>query len=216
MNTEFARRQMVEQQIRTFEVFDARVLDVLRELPREEFVPSVFRDLAFADTKIPLGHGQFMMTPTLEGRLLQTLALKPEDEVLEIGTGSGFLCACLARLSRKVVSVDLFPDFTAAAGRVLKSTGIDNVTLATMDATRELPEGAFDAIAVTASCPTFDTRFLDALRPNGRLFIIVGRSPVMDAQLVIREPGGKARVTSVLETDVLPLLNAATPPAFRF
>jgi protein-L-isoaspartate(D-aspartate) O-methyltransferase len=216
MNTEFARRQMVEQQVRTFEVSDARVLEVLGELPREEFVPAVFRHLAFADMKIPLGHGQFMMTPTLEGRLLQVLALKPEDEVLEIGTGSGFLCACLARLSRTVVSVDLFADFIETAGRILGNTGIDNATLATMDATRELPEGTFDAIAVTASCPTFDQRIFDALKPNGRLFIIVGSSPVMDAQLVVREPGGKAQVTSVLETDVLPMINAAAPPVFRF
>lgn len=216
MNTEFARRQMVGQQIRTFEVFDARVLEVLGEVPREEFVPAAFRELAFADTKIPLKHGQFMMTPTVEGRLLQVLAPGKDDDVLEIGTGSGFLCACLARLARTVVSVDIFSDFSDGAAETLKNAGIDNVTLSTMDATRELPPGKFDAIAVTASSPFFDTRFFDALKPDGRLFTIVGSPPVMDARLVKRESDGAQKVTSVFETNVLPLINAATPPAFRF
>lgn len=216
MNTEFARRQMVAQQIRTFEVFDARVLEVLGEVPREDFVPAAFRELAFADTKIPLKHGQFMMTPTVEGRLLQVLAPGKDDDVLEIGTGSGFLCACLARLARTVVSVDIFPDFTESAARALKNAGIGNVSPLTMDATRELPRDKFDAIAVTASCPIFDTRFFDALRPDGRLFIIVGSPPVMDARLVVRESDGGQRVTSVFETNVLPLVNAKAPPAFRF
>ena len=216
MNTEYARRQMVEQQIRTFEVFDAHVLGVMAELPREEFVPPAFRHMAFADVKIPLPHGEFMMTPTVEGRLLQMLSVQPDDEVLEIGTGSGFLCACLARLGRTVVSVDIFPDFTETAAQKLKSAGIDNVTLATTDATRELPPGQFDAIAVTASCPIFDNRFFEALKPNGHLFVIVGSSPVMDAQLVVRGAAGQPQVTSVFETHVLPLINAAAPPAFRF
>jgi protein-L-isoaspartate(D-aspartate) O-methyltransferase len=216
MNTEFARHQMVGQQIRAFEVFDARVLDVLSEVPREEFVPAAFRELAFADTKIPLKHGQFMMTPTVEGRLLQALAPGKDDDVLEIGTGSGFLCACLARLARTVVSVDIFSDFSEDAAGALKNAGIDNVTLSTMDATRELPRGKFDAIAVTASSPFFDTRFFDALKVNGRLFIIVGSPPVMDARLVTREADGTEKVTSVFETNVLPLINAAAPPAFRF
>ena len=216
MNTEFARRQMVGQQIRTLEVFDARVLDVLGELPREEFVPARYRDLAFAETKIPLHHGQFMMTPTIEGRLLQLLAPGKEDDVLEIGTGSGFLCACLARLARSVSSVDIFPDFAMDAAARLKNVGIENATLATMDATRELPPGRFDAIAVTASCPIFDVRFFDALKPGGRLFVIVGSPPVMDARLVVREPDGSQKVTSVFETNVLPLINAAAPPPFRF
>ena len=216
MNTEFARRQMVGQQIRTFEVSDAAVLEVLSELPREEFVPRDFEALAFADTRIPLAHGQFMMTPTVEGRLLQMLALKADDEVLEIGTGSGFLCACLARLARSVVSVDIFPDFIQTAGKTLKNVGIENATLATMDATRQLPGGQFDAIAVTASCPAFDTRFFDALKPDGRLFVIVGTPPVMDAQLVVRDAAGKPQVTSVFDTNVLPLIDTAATPAFRF
>lgn len=216
MNTEFARRQMVGQQIRTFEVFDPRVLEVLGELPREDFVPPSFRELAFADLDIPLGHGQFMMTPTVEGRLLQMLAPDAEDEVLEIGTGSGFLCACLARLARTVVSIDIFPDFIANAGETLRNVGIGNAALATMDATRELPHGKFDAIAVTASCPIFDERFFDALKPDGRLFVIVGGPPVMDARLVVKQADGSREVTSAFETNLPPLINAARPPAFRF
>ena len=216
MDTEFARRQMVEQQIRTFDVFDAKVLTLLGELPREEFVPSGFRALAFAETKIPLDHGQCMMTPTVEGRLLQSLALEPGDEVLEIGTGSGFLCACLARLARSVVSVDIFPDFVEGAGPKLKNIGVENVALAAMDATKELPGGRFDAIAVTGSCPMFDIRFFNALKPGGRLFVIVGVPPVMDAQLIVRGPDDKPKVTYLFETNVLPLINAAAPPAFRF
>jgi protein-L-isoaspartate(D-aspartate) O-methyltransferase len=216
MNTEFARRQMVGQQVRTFEVSNARVLDVLGGLPREEFVPPAFRELAFADLKIPLGHGQFMMTPTIEGRLLQMLAPGRDDEVLELGTGSGFLCACLAQLARTVVSIDIFPDFTAAARATMRNVGIDNATLATMDAARELPPGKFDAIAVTASCPIFDERFFDALKPGGRLFVIVGGPPVMDARLVVRHADGSREVASAFETNVSPLIGAAAPPAFRF
>lgn len=216
MNTEFARRQMLGQQIRTFEVSDSRVLDVLAELPREEFVPPEFRHMAFADMPIPLPHGQFMMTPTVEGRLLQMLAIRPNDEILEVGTGSGFLAACLARLGRTVASIDIFPDFTEAAAAKLRSTGIDNVKLATMDATRDLPAGQFDAIAVTASCPLFDNRFFEALKPEGRLFVIVGNPPVMEAQLVVRDADGKPRISSGFETCVQPLINAAAPPAFRF
>lgn len=216
MDTEFARQQMLGQQIRTFEVFDSRVLEVLAEVPREEFVPAAFRHMAFADMPIPLPHGQFMMTPTVEGRLLQMLAVQPDDEVLEIGTGSGFLSACLARLARTVVSVDIFPDFTETAAVKLQSAGIENVTLATMDATRELPPGQFDAIAVTASCPLFDNRFFEALKPNGRLFVVVGSPPVMEAQLVVRDVTGVPQITSGFDTHVLPLINAAAPPAFRF
>lgn len=216
MNTEFARQQMLGQQIRTFDVSDANVLQVLAEVPREDFVPPAFRAMAFADMSIPLRHGQFMMTPTVEGRLLQMLAIQPDDEVLEIGTGSGFLTACLARLGRSVVSVDIFPDFTETAAAKLRSAGLDNVTLATMDATRELPPGNFDAIAVTASCPLFDNRFFEALKPNGRLFVIVGSPPAMEAQLVVRDASGKPEISSGFDTCVLPLINAARPPAFRF
>jgi protein-L-isoaspartate(D-aspartate) O-methyltransferase len=216
MNREFARQQMVAQQVRAWEVFDGEVLNVLAEVPRESFVPPGFSHLAFADTEIPIGHGQYMMTPTLEGRLLQALGLTPGDEVLEIGTGSGFLAACLARLCRSVVSVDLFSDLTENAAAKLADAGIGNVSLATMDAARELPPGTFDAIAVTGSLPLFDTRFYEALKPGGRLFVIVGNAPVMEAQVLVRGADDMPRATSLFETSVLPLVNAAAPGAFRF
>lgn len=216
MNIEFARRQMVAQQVRAWEVFDSRVLGIMETTPREQFVPAAFAELAFADTEIPLGHGQYMMTPTLEGRLLQALKLLPGDRVLEIGTGSGYLSACLAGLAQSVVSVDIFTDLTEAAGRKHAELGIDNVRLLTIDAARELPEGTFDVIAVTASLPLFDTRFLAPLKPGGRLFVIVGSAPIMDAQLVVRRADDRPETTSLFETNVLPMLHAASPPAFQF
>lgn len=216
MNAEYARRQMVEQQIRPYEVSDPRVLAVFDEVPREEFVPARYRDFAFSDTQLPIGHGQFMMTPTVEGRMLQALELSNDDDVLEIGTGTGFTCACLANLARRVTSVDIIPEFAEGAAARLKRAGIDNATLHVMDATKALPERKFDAIALTASCPLFDTRFYDALAPGGRLFIIVGNSPVMDAELIVRGEDDKPRVTRLFETDVKPLINALAPPAFRF
>lgn len=216
MNTDFARRQMVEQQIRTWEVSDRRVLEVLAELPREEFVPPGYEGVAFADTSIPLPHGQRMLTPTIEGRLLQALELSPADEVLEIGAGSGFLTACLARLAGRVTSIDIFPDFVEAADAKLKSLGIDSVTLLNMDAMQALPEGSFDAIAVGGSMPLFDNRFFEALKPGGRLFVVVGSGPVMDARLVVRTEDGSPKVTSLFETRVPPLQNAPAPPAFTF
>ncbi len=213
---EFARSQMVMQQIRAWDVFDSEVLEVLGDVPRERFVPPEFASLAFAETQIPLGHGQFMMPPTVEGRLLQALKLLPMEDVLEIGTGSGFLAACLSRLARSVTTIDIFPDFTSTAAETLAREGIGNVTVETMDAARELPEGPFDAIAITASLPMVDPRFLEPLRPGGRLFVIVGQPPVMEARLVVRGADGRTSATALFETNVPPLLNALQPPAFRF
>ncbi len=213
---EFARQQMVAQQIRGWDVFDTRILEAMSEVPRERFVPPAFASLAFAETQIPLGHDQYMMTPSVEGRLLQALKLLPEDDVLEIGTGSGFLAACLARLAHSVTTIDIFSDFTSAAAGRLADLGVQNVTVRTMDAASELPEGPFDAIAVTASLPLFDPRFLEPLSPGGRLFAIVGNPPVMEAQIIVRGPDGRPQVTALFETNVPPLLNAPVPPAFRF
>ena len=126
---EQARFNMIEQQIRPWDVLDQRVLDVMNSIPREQFVPENCRSLAFADTSIPLGHDQVMMPPKLEGRLLQALAIKPDDSVLEIGTGSGYLTACLASLGKQVTSIDIMPDFTAAAREKLEALNIRNVTL---------------------------------------------------------------------------------------
>lgn len=216
MNIDFARRQMVEQQIRTWEVSDPRVLDVLADLPREDFVPPGYEGLAFAETAIPLPHGQSMLTPMVEGRILQSLRIAATDHVLEIGTGSGFLTACMARLSKDVVSVDIFPDLVQSADSRLKDLGLQNATLLTMDAMQKLPAERFDAVAVGGSMPLFDDRFLELLKPGGRLFMIVGTGPVMDARLVEVGDVGAPNVSSLFETSVPALLNAPAPPAFAF
>ena len=216
MNTDFARQQMVKQQARAWDVLDAKVLAVLGDVPRERFVPAGFESLAFADTEIPIGHDQKMMTPTIEGRVLQALQLKGNERVLEIGTGSGFLTACLAQLAANVTSIDIHDDFLSAAQKSLTDSGIDNVDLQAMDGTQQLPEGPFDAIAVTGSIQTFDMRFVDALNAEGRLFVIVGNAPAMQARLVQRTQEDDWQSDNLFETDISPLLNGALPPQFSF
>ncbi|MDJ0940184.1 MAG: protein-L-isoaspartate O-methyltransferase [Woeseiaceae bacterium] len=216
MNIDIARENMVEQQVRAWDVLDHDVLDVLTELPRERFVPAGFEILAFADTEIPIGHGESMMTPTVEGRVLQALELTGREHVLEIGTGSGFLTACLTRLARKVTSLDIHEDFLARAGTALEDVGIESAELVNMDATVELPSGQFDAIAVTGSIERFDPRFVEALTMGGRLFVVVGSSPVMDARVVTRTGDSDWQSTSLFETDLQSLVNGALPPQFAF
>lgn len=205
---------MLGQQIRAWEVLDDRVLDVLERTPRELFVPSEYRDLAFADTEIPLAHGQQMLAPKIEGRLLQALALTPIDRVLEIGTGSGFLAGCLAQLGKSVRSVDIFPDFVEAARVRLADCGISNVELAVEDAMSASFAEQFDAIAVTASMPALDERFVRLLRPYGRLFAVVGRAPVMEATLVTMRPDGTWTKEGLFETVITPLIHSEQPEPF--
>lgn len=216
MNTDYARLQMVNQQVRGWNVYDERVLAMLRELPREHFVPQGFESLAFADTAIPLGHGECMMTPTIEGRVLQALGLQGGEKVLEIGSGSGFMTACLAKLSAHVTSVDIYDDFVGSARLKLEAAGIDNVELMQMDATQELPDGEFDAIAVTGSIQTFDPRYVEALGSHGRLFIVVGNEPAMEAKLIERTNEHDWQTISLFETDLPPLVHGALPPQFSF
>ncbi len=216
MNIDYARLQMVNQQVRGWNVYDEDVLAMLKELPREHFVPEGFESLAFADIAIPLGHGEHMMSPTIEGRLLQGLSLRGTESVLEIGTGSGFMTACLARLGADVTSVDIYDDFVESAARRLERAGIDNVTLSQMDATRSLPDGTFDAIAVTGSVQTLDQRFVDALAPHGKLFIVVGDGPAMHALLIERSGDGEVETIGLFETDLAPLVHGRLPPQFAF
>jgi protein-L-isoaspartate(D-aspartate) O-methyltransferase len=216
MKTDYARQQMVEQQVRAWEVLDPDILDVLKEIPREQFVPAGYESLAFADTEIPIGRGQAMMTPTIEGRVLQALAPQPDESVLEVGTGTGFLAACLARLSASVTSIEIFDDFLKSAEANLEDTGIENVELLSMDATESLPDAQFDAIAVTGSIEAFDPRFVMALNPGGRLFVVVGREPVMEARLITRIDNTDWRTESLFETSLTPLVNGALPPQFSF
>ena len=213
---EQARFNMIEQQIRTWDVLDQRVLDVMNSIPREQFVPENCRSLAFADTNIPLGHEQVMMAPKLEGRLLQALAIKPDDSVLEIGTGSGYLTACLAALAQHVTSIDIYDDFLEAAATRLADTRISNVELLQMNAMESLPKQEFDAIAVTGSLQSFDPRFVDALAPHGKLFVVVGDAPAMEAKLVERTEQNDWQTVSLFETSLAPLVDGALPPRFSF
>ena len=216
MNIDYARRQMIDQQVRAWTILDAHVLETLAATERERFVPAGYESFAFADMDIPLGHGQAMMTPTIEGRVLQALELRGDENVLEIGTGSGFLTACLASLAHSVTSIDLYADFVERDRTTLADCGTENVTLVTMDATKELPEGAFDVVVVTGSIAALDQRYVDALQPGGRLFVVIGEPPVMEARL-IRLTGEHDWVSETLfETTLEPLVNGGLPPQFSF
>lgn len=214
MNLEQARSQMLGQQIRAWEVLDGRVLGVLGDTPRETFVPETQRDLAFADLEIPLAHGEAMMAPKVEGRLLQALSLDSADHVLEIGTGSGYLTACLARLAGSVVTVDIYEDFTQQAQATIAPLGLSNIEFRTEDALQMSGSEKFDAIAVTGSVPELDDHFVRMLRPGGRLFIIVGREPVMEARVVTMLERGQTTQESLFESVIKPLVNAERPEAF--
>lgn len=214
-DTGFSRQQMIEQQLRAWGVSDPRVLCLFDALPRESFVPARFGKLAFADTEIPLGHGEVMMTPKVEGRMLQALEVRPVDRVLEIGTGSGWVTSLLATLGAEVHSIDIVPEFTAAAQQRLDALGIRNTVLETRDAARmQHGEGGYDVIAVTGALPARDARFESQLAPGGRMFIVVGVPPVMEATLVVRGDAGAFSATTLFETVLAPL--CGFPPLSRF
>ena len=217
MDIEQARYNMVEQQIRPWDVLDQDVLNLLFKLRREDFVPEAHRALAFVDMEIPLGHGQAMWTPKLEARVIQELAIRPSDQVLEIGTGSGYLTALLAMNAAKVVSVEIHPEFSAAAGHKLRAHGIENVALHVADAARDWAfDGDFDVIVLTGSTPLLSGAFRNRLRTGGRLFAITGMAPVMQAQLITCTAPGAFRSVTLFETCVTELVNAPQPTAFVF
>jgi len=209
MNFDQARFAMIEQQVRPWDVLDPRVLEALSTVKREDFVADSHRQLAFADLPLPLAHGEVMMKPVVEGRMLQALNLEASDDVLEIGTGSGFVTACLARLARAVVSIDIHDDFTESTRQRLSHAGISNVRLETTDAMSWQPGRKFDAIAVTAAVATIPEAFTDWLKPGGRLFVIRGYSPVQEAVRVTRRDDA-LHVESLFETDI-PYLHGAEP-----
>jgi protein-L-isoaspartate(D-aspartate) O-methyltransferase len=211
-----ARQQMVDQQIRTWEVLDPRVLDVFSLVPREAFVPPEYRELAFADAPIPIGFGQSMLAPKIQGRILQALGLIASDSVLEIGSGTGYLAACLSLLAFSVRSIDIHPQLTAAATVNLRAVPEARVEFETRDAFAVAPLGEYDAIAVTGSLPVYDARFERSLRIGGRLFAIVGEAPVMDAILVRRVDSAEWIRESLFETVVEPLINATAARRFVF
>lgn len=207
-----ARELMVEQQIRPWDVLEIRVLDVLARLPREAFVAESHRALAYADIELPLGNGQKMMKPVIEGRTLQALDLQPGDEVLEIGTGSGYLSACMGELAREVLSLEIDAELATTARARLDAAGLgNNVRIETADALTWDTERRFDAICVTGAVDVIPSRFAQWLRPGGRLFVIRGRSPVMEAVLVKAD----GTTDSLFETDIDYLRGAAPAPQFQ-
>lgn len=216
MNIEFARRQMVEQQIRTWDVFDPSLLSAFNGIPRHRFVPEECAEVAYADTEIPLPHGQCMLRPNIIGRMLQAVKIKPADSVLEIGTGTGYVTACLAQLAHSVTSIDIYPEFVDAAAERLADLGIDNVTLECMDAVSQLPDGKFDVIVISASMPELDPRFVEALHAGGRLFVVVGKPPVMYAMLVTRRADDNMDTAELFETDIPPLVASQRRGEFSF
>ena len=217
MNYEQARFNMIEQQIRPWEVLDPQVLDLLAQVKREDFVPPEHRALAFADLEIPIGHGEAMMQPKVEARIVQELALAAHENVYEVGTGSGYLTALLASRARHVTSAEIHSDLQSRAAQSLARAGIANVTLLAGDSAQGLlSESAFDVIVLTGSTPILPQAFLDRLGPGGRLFAVVGDAPVMKAIMVRQPVAGAFQHTELFETMVKPLVNAAQPPRFRF
>jgi len=216
MNLEQARVNMVLQQVRSWEVNSARVLDALREIPREDFVLPKHRKLAFSDLRLPLGHGQVMMRPVEQGRLLQGLSLSESERVLEIGTGSGFLTACLARLAAHVISLELYPELADLARANLEANDVENIELVQGDVFEaRYDAGQFDAVVVTGSAAAVPESMLGWLRPGGRLFFVRGYSPAMEAVVVRREESGNLFEQSLFETDLPRLVGAEDQPEFH-
>lgn len=214
-----ARETMVEQQVRPWDVLDARVLEVLSRLPREAFVDAPYRALAYADLELPIGHGEVMFKPVVEGRMLQALALQPGDEVLEVGTGSGWISACLGSLARDVLSLERHPDLAGAARARLDAQGLGgNVAIEVADALQYETTRRFDAVCVTGAVDAIPARFVQWLRPGGRLFAIRGRAPAMEAVLLHRDRNevNAPRIESLFETQVSYLAGAAPVPQFHW
>jgi protein-L-isoaspartate(D-aspartate) O-methyltransferase len=214
------RNNMIEQQVRPWDVLDQRVLDVLAEIPREAFVNEQHRGVAYSDFPLPIGHGQHMLKPTVEGRLLQALLLEVTDSVLEIGTGSGFMAACLARLAASVESIEIIPALAESAKARLQERGIGNVSVLQQDATASWDaKDGYDAIAFTGAVPSIPDFYKNKLSVGGRLFAFIGESsqPAMEAVLLTRVNDAEWSRESLFETSVDPLVNFdSESPSFVF
>jgi protein-L-isoaspartate(D-aspartate) O-methyltransferase len=214
--TEAARRQMIDQQVRAWDVLDPRVLATLAAVPRESFVPEAYRAVAFADAPIPIGHGQWLLPPALEGRILQALAPVRGERVLEVGTGSGFFAACLAHLTGSVDSIEIHADLAAGAARAIEAAGISRVSIETADALARDYGADYQVVAVTGSLPAPERRLERALAVGGRMFVVIGSGPAMEARLVTRT-GEDSWLSEVLfETRIEPLILRTAPSRFRF
>ncbi|GAB1597048.1 protein-L-isoaspartate O-methyltransferase family protein [Lysobacter claricitrinus] len=210
-----AREMMVEQQVRPWDVLDPRVIDVLADVPREAFVPTAYLGAAYADVALPLAHGEYMLKPVVAGRALEALRPKDTDDVLEIGTGSGYVTACLAKLAREVTSIDRHADLVEAARARLEHVGVANTRFEVADALTWTTDRHFDVICVNAAVDTIPQRFIAMLKPGGRMFIVRGHSPAMEA-VRVRNENGTARIESLFETDIPYLAGTAPVPVFQF
>jgi protein-L-isoaspartate(D-aspartate) O-methyltransferase len=216
-SSEFQRQQMISQQVRCWYVLDEAVLRVMAAVPRELFVPDNFRDLAFADTSIPLGNGQYTLPPKVEGRLLQALELNAGDSVLMVGAGSGYLAACIAKLVKQLRCIEPLADIAEQARRNLLAAVINNVSIEVGSSAELNVSNSYDAVVVGGSLPVYDEHFERMLKPGGRLLMITGVSPVMQVIKVTRLSSNQWHRETLFETgDVPPLAGATNPPAFVF
>ena len=221
MDFDKARYNMVEQQVRPWDVLDNRVLEVISEVPREAFTPDAYKKLAYADTSIPLGQYEgancAMLHPILDGRLIQSLNITNDDIVLEVGTGSGYLTACLAKLARHVDSVDINPEMTALAEKNLAAFDLHNINLSTGDASKGWDQKRFyDVIAITGSMPDVSESYKKSLKEGGRMFVVTGEAPAMTAYLVTRIGKNEWTKEDLFETSIERLINTSETEAFVF
>lgn len=216
MNTEALREQMIEQQVRAGDVLDQRVLDAMRGIRREVFAPEGYRQAAYADAPIPIPNGQAMLPPIVHGRILQALAADSDEVALMVGTGTGYLAACLGRLASRVRALEIFPELAERTRANLLTVAVNNVGVELGDGMQVEEQSAYDVIAITGSLPLYDERFQRALRIGGRLFVVVGQSPVMEAWKVTRVGEREWQRESLFETVIDPLINAPQPPKFVF
>ena len=208
--------QMIGQQVRACDVLDPRVLEAMQRVPRERFVPESWRSLAYAEYALPLPLGKRMLTPMIAGRILQAIEPELGDSVLEIGTGSGYLSACLAAMGGRVRSLELHDEIAQLARQNLRSAGTYDVEVETADGAGPAADGAFDAIVLTGSLPIYDEHYARSLKPGGRLFVVTGQAPVMEARIVRRLGATEYSSSALFETSIEALENVPVPPAFRF
>jgi protein-L-isoaspartate(D-aspartate) O-methyltransferase len=224
MNLEQARFNMIEQQIRPWDVLDTDVLDLLMVVKREAFVPAAYRSMAFVDTEIPLPGGENMLQPKFEARILQELAVRKHEQVLEIGAGSGYMAALLAYKARHVTTVEILPELTAMSRANLAAYGVDNVDVQQGDGARGWPaarsgaatEQAYDVIVVSGSMPLLPQALMQQLKIGGRMFVVVGEAPAMSALLITRNSDAGFNNVKLFETVIKPLHNVPVPSHFTF
>ena len=217
MNFETARHNMIEQQIRPWKIIDQNALDAMEQLPRESFVPGELKASAFTDMELPIGCGQVMLSPIMEGKILQYTEIKKSDKVLEIGTGSGYLTGLLALLSEHVYTVEIHPELSQSANEKLDGEELNNISYIVADASSGFDQhGPFDVIILTGSVPVLPLSFQQSLKPGGRLFAVVGEAPAMEAQLITRLDNNQFVTENLFETVIPALENSQKPPAFQF